>query len=211
MLYQRPDFKNMLKLSGIQRKDNIYSDIYDGEVWKTFPFNGNTFFTPDTSTTHLGLFLNLDWFQPFTYTQHSTGVIYASICNLPKSEREKPENIIYLDFLPGPKEVGLERINHYLAPIVDELLELWKGWRIPKTYQCPVGLNVKVALIIGSSDTPATRKLFGHGFAVMKCHRCEKRSTYSKKYRKTHYGGTSDYDELATNLADPSLHRQYYT
>jgi hypothetical protein len=43
----------------------------------------------------------------------------------------------------------------------------------------------------------------------MKCHRCEKRSTYSEKYRKTHYRGTSDYDELATNLADPSLHRQY--
>jgi hypothetical protein len=114
----------MLKLSGIQRKDNIYSDIYDGEVWKTFPFNGNTFFTPDTSTTHLGLFLNLDWFQPFTYTQHSTGAIYASICNLPRLEKEKLENIIYLGFLPDPKEVGLERINHYLAPIVDELLEL---------------------------------------------------------------------------------------
>jgi hypothetical protein len=43
----------------------------------------------------------------------------------------------------------------------------------------------------------------------MKCHRCEKHSTYSEKYRKTQYGGMSDYDELATNLADPSLHRQY--
>src|SRR6266536_140787 len=60
MLYQRPDFENMLKLSGIRREDNIYSDIYDGEIWKTFPFDGNTFFTPDTVTTHLGLFLNLD-------------------------------------------------------------------------------------------------------------------------------------------------------
>src|SRR6266542_1871201 len=32
MLYQRPDFENMLKLSGIRREDNIYSDIYDGEI-----------------------------------------------------------------------------------------------------------------------------------------------------------------------------------
>src|SRR6266542_5712639 len=127
--------------------------------------------------------------------QHSTGTIYASTCNLSRSERNKPENIIYLGFLPGPKEVGLERINHYVAPIVDELLELWEGWRVPETYQCPNGLDVKVALIVGSSDIPATRKLFGHGSAVMKCHRCKKRSIYSEKYRKTHYGGDHNYIE----------------
>ncbi|CAB4487065.1 unnamed protein product [Rhizophagus irregularis] len=172
MLYQRPGFEDMLELSGIQRGGvNIYSDIYDGKVWKTFPFNGDTFFTPETATTHLGLLFNLDWFQPFTYTQHSAGAIYASICNLPRTERNKPKNIIYLGFLPGSKEVGLECINHYLVPIVDELLELWKSWRVPKTYQYTEGLDIKVALIIGSSDTPATRKLFGHGSAVMKCHR----------------------------------------
>ena len=68
MLYQRPNFEKMLKSSGIQ-KENIYSDIYDGEVWKTFPLSdGNPFFTPETATTHLGLFFNLDWFQPFIYT-----------------------------------------------------------------------------------------------------------------------------------------------
>src|SRR2546429_4000735 len=201
----------MLKLSGVQREDynNTYSDIYDGKVWKTFPFNGSTFFTTETATTHLGLLINLDWFQPFTYTQHSTGAIYASICNLPRSERNKPENIIYLSFLPGPKEVGLERINHYLAPIVDEFLELWKGWRIPKTHECPEGLDIKVALIIGSSDTPVTQKLFGHRSAVMKCYRCEKRSTYSDEYKKTHYGGMENYDEWVTNPADALLHRKY--
>ena len=209
MLYQRPNFEKMLKSSGIQ-KENIYSDIYDGKVWKTFPSSdGSPFFTPETATTHLGLLINLDWFQPFTYTQHSTGAIYASICNLPRSERNKPENIIYLSFLPGPKEVGLERINHYLAPIVDELLELWNGWRIPKTHECPEGLDIKVALIIGSSDTPATRKLFGHGSAVMKCYRCDKRSTYSHEYKKSHYGGMEEYDEWMTRPADPLLHRQY--
>jgi hypothetical protein len=61
-----------------------------------------------------------------------------------------------LGFLPGPKEVGLKRINHYLAPIVDELLELWRGWRVPRIHQCPDGLDIKVALIVGSSDILAT-------------------------------------------------------
>ncbi|CAB5200111.1 unnamed protein product [Rhizophagus irregularis] len=192
-----------------RNENNIYSDIYDGKVWKNFPFDGSTFFTTETATTHLGLLLNLDWFQPFSYTQHSTGAIYASICNLPRSERNKPENIIYLGFLPGPKEAGLERINHYLAPIVDELLELWKGWKVPKTHQFSNGLEIKVALIVGSSDTPATRKLFGHGSAVMKCYRCDKRTTYSEEFRKTHYGGMQDYNEWVTKPADLLLHRQY--
>ena len=188
MLYQRPGFEDMLRMSESQRSSsNAYSDIYDGRVWQTFPFDGSKFFTTETAVTHLGLLFNLDWFQPFTYTKHSTGALYASICNFPRSERNKPENIIYLGFLPEPKEVGLERINHYLAPIVNEFLELWKGWRVPKTNQCSDGLDIKVALIVGSSDIPATRKLFGHGSAVMKCHRCEKRSTYSDEYKKTHY------------------------
>ena len=81
---------------------------------------------------------------------------------------------MYLGFLPGPKEVGLERINHYLAPIVDEFLEFWRGWKIPKMFEHSKGLEIKVALIVASSDIPVTQKLFGHGSAVMKCHRCEK-------------------------------------
>src|SRR5215204_1317932 len=102
----------MLKSSGI-RKENIYSDIYDGEVWKTFSSSDSSpFFIPKTATTHLGLLFNLDWFQLFAYTQHSTGAVYASICNLSRSKRNKPENIIYLGFLLGLKEVGLELINY---------------------------------------------------------------------------------------------------
>ena len=95
-------------------------------------------------------------------------------------------------------------INHYLASIVDELLELWEGWKIPKTYECPDGLDIKVALIVGSSDTPATQKLFGYRNAVIKCHRCEKCSTYSGEHKKNHYGGGHTY---SIRLAD--LHRKH--
>ncbi|GES74154.1 uncharacterized protein LOC105342819 [Rhizophagus clarus] len=194
----------MLKLSGVQREENIYSDIYDGKVWKTFLFDDSTFFTPKTATTNLSLLFNFDWFQPFTYTQHSTGAIYASICNLPRSEKNKPKNIIYLSFLSSLKEVGLNHINHYLAPIIDELLELWKGWKILKTYQYPDGLDIKVALIVGLLDIPATRKLFGHGSAVMKCHKYEKRSIYSQEYKKTHYGR-----EYTYKISTTESHRKY--
>src|SRR5436305_6404922 len=197
MLYQQPEFEDMLKLAGAQRAESdIYSDIYDGRVWKTFSSSdGSTFFRIKTATTHLGLLINLNWFQLFTYTQHSTGAIYASICNLSRSERNKPENTIYLGFLLGPKEVRLERINYYLAPIVDEFLDLWKSWRLLKTYEHSNGLDIKTALIIRSSNTLTTTKLFGYASAVMKCYRCKKHNTYSNEYRKTHYGKMEDYDK----------------
>ena len=38
----------------------------------------------------------------------------------------------------------------------------------------------------------------------MKCYKCEKRSTYSEEYRKTHYGGMENY-----NSANASLHKKY--
>ena len=61
MLYQRPGFKDMLRMSGSQRSSpNAYSDIYDGRVWQTFPFDGSKFFTTETAVTHLGLLFNLD-------------------------------------------------------------------------------------------------------------------------------------------------------
>jgi predicted metal-dependent phosphoesterase TrpH len=91
----------------------------------------------------------------------------------------------------------LEYINHYLTPIVDEFLELWRGWRISKTHQYPDSLDIK-------TDIPATQKLFGHGSAVIKCNRCEKHSTYSEKYKKTYYGEDHNYE-----ISTTESHRKY--
>src|SRR4051812_35345079 len=68
--------------------DNILTNIYDGRVWKTFKGTDDktslNFFRPEV---HLGLMLNLDWFQPFDGTSHRTGVLYAAICNIPRDIR----------------------------------------------------------------------------------------------------------------------------
>jgi hypothetical protein len=84
--------------------NNIYTDIYNGKVWNTFFFDGSKFFSSETAISNLNLLINLNWFQFFKYTQHNTGAIYVSICNLPKAEKNKSGNIIYLGFLLGPKE-----------------------------------------------------------------------------------------------------------
>ena len=44
-----------------------------------------------------------------------------AISNLPRELRFKAENIMILGILPGPNEVHLHCINHYLVLIVDEL------------------------------------------------------------------------------------------
>ena len=70
-------------------------------------------------------------------------------------------------------------------------------------------LKIRVAVIIGSSDIPATRKLFGHASALKKCHRCPIRSRYSKEYKKNHYERIDNYQTWITQFADPQLHREY--
>src|SRR5438128_10326736 len=97
-------------------------------MMKTFPSstdNSAQFFTSDTADSHLGIMINLDWFQPFDSASYSTGAIYGVICNLPHEVRFKKENMLILALLLGPNEVKLHKINHYLVLIVDELLEFW--------------------------------------------------------------------------------------
>jgi hypothetical protein len=78
----------------------------------------------DKADTHLGLIINLDWFQPYERTAYSTGALYAAICNLLCNIRFRPENMLVLDILPGPNEVSLYKINYYLSPIITEFKSL---------------------------------------------------------------------------------------
>jgi hypothetical protein len=99
-------------------------------VWQTFKESAeqgsNNFFRPEKADNHLGLMINLDWFQPYDGAIYSTGVIYAAICNLPRNIRFHPENMLILGILPGPNEVSLHKINHYLSPIITEFESLCK-------------------------------------------------------------------------------------
>jgi hypothetical protein len=52
----------------------MVSEVWDGELWKD-DFWHQYF----SQKTHLGLQLNLDWFQPFKRTQHSAGAMYLGI------------------------------------------------------------------------------------------------------------------------------------
>ena len=207
IMYKRPGFEDLLKKW--TNRDNIpgiISDIYNGEIWKTFPLslnipNAARFFEPETADRHLGIMINLDWFQPFKSAVYSCGAIYSVICNLPRNIRFKRENMLTLALLPGPNEVKLDKINHYLAPIIDELLELWDGFNLPTA-----GKNVRLAVICCSNDIPAARKLCGHASALAGCHRCYKRAN-REEGQKSNFSGFEDMDDWFV-MKDPVEHRR---
>ena len=75
--------------------------------------------------------------------------------------------MLILSLLPGPDEVKLHKINHYLAPIVDELLEFWSGFDLPSSADNPEGKKIRLAVIYCANDIPAARKLCGHILAFV--------------------------------------------
>ncbi|GBC21594.2 hypothetical protein GLOIN_2v1775288 [Rhizophagus irregularis DAOM 181602=DAOM 197198] len=113
------------------------------------------------------------------------------------------ENLLTLGILPGPKEVSLHKVNHYLAPIVNELETLWAGLTLNRTYKCENGKRVRGALILVSCDIPATRKICGHVSALVSCHRCEKKANYENGQHN--FAGM---DDVGYSARDSNEHRQ---
>ena len=136
--------------------------------------------------------INMDWFQPFINSVYSVGVIYAVICNLPRCERFKPHNILTLAVMPGPSELKLHEINHYLHPIINQLSQLWDGYDI-KTHEYNNGNFVCGAIIGCSSDVPASQKLCGFISACATYYRCYKLANFVSN--KSNFSGFADFDE----------------
>jgi ssDNA-binding Zn-finger/Zn-ribbon topoisomerase 1 len=206
-MFRRPGFEDSLRhWTNRSPSDGLLSDIYDGQIWQTLKDDDDSnFFRSDVADSHIGIMLNLDWFQPYETTTHSTGVIYAAICNLPREIRFKRENMLTLGILPGPREVKTHKINHYLAPVVDDLMSLWNGVTLPNTFECQTGKKIRAALILVSCDVPAARKICGHISALASCHRCKKHSNYEN--RRNNFAGIDEMDEWFISR-DEDEHRQ---
>ena len=105
------------------------------------------------------LTLNVDWFQPFERNMYSLGAIHFTLQNLPRSIRYKPENVILVGIMPGPKEAS-HNINSYLGPLVQELEQAWnEGFTVLSPHRIPV--KVRLALSCVACDIPASPKVSG--------------------------------------------------
>jgi len=160
----------------------VMADIYDGQIWKDFAKVGGKDFL--NVKRNLALAINVDWFQPYKRrNDRSVGVIYFVLLNLPREERYKWENVLVGGIIPEMKKEP-KSLNEFLDPIVGELKALWKGVRIQTSTSC-VPLTHRAALLLASSDIPASRKLCGFkGHAAHRgCSRCFKLfpSTFTEK------------------------------
>jgi hypothetical protein len=144
-------------------------DIYDVRVWKNF-------LNPDgvpflSAPFNLALSLNVDWFQPFKYSNYSAGAMYVAIQNLPREERYAAGNVLLVGVIPGPHEPK-KTMNSYLRPLVKDLNDLWKG--VSMVTSSGNLVIVRSALICTACDIPASRKVsgfVGHS-ALHGCSRC---------------------------------------
>ena len=101
--------------------------------------------------------------------------------------------MLILALLPGPNEVKLHKINHYLTPIVDELLEFWSGVNLSPSKDHLEGKKIWLAIICYANDIPTARKLCGHISAKAACYRCYKRANVIG--RKSNFGRFDDISE----------------
>ena len=112
------------------------------------------------------------------------------IQNLPRSVRFKPENLVFISCIPGPKEPK-KTINSYLQQLCDEFLKLWDGaWM--NCVDVPIGLIcVRAALSFISCDLPAICKVCGFFgcHATHGCSKCFKAFPVNKFGDKPNYAG----------------------
>ena len=158
------------------------NDFYDGNIWKKFqkvkslPFLSNS--------QNFAFMLNINFFQPFRHTPYSVGAIYLS---LPWEERFKPENILLVGIIPGPKEPAT--LNFILQPLIEELLVFWKDGIELKTYSGQI--LARAALLCVACHSLAAREVSGfvNFNAYRGCLKCLKTFPYIADIHKPNYGG----------------------
>lgn len=161
----RPGMEGLLDRS-VLRTGGDLENITDGEFARDFrgsdgePFVGRA--------GRLLLSLSVDWFNPFgkrvAKKQRSIGGLYIALQDLPIALRHRPENICVVGIIPGPSEpsIRLAQVNHFLRPLVDELLELWDpGVYLSSTPSYPNGRHIFVALGQIIADLKACRTVSG--------------------------------------------------
>ena len=109
---------------------------------------------------------NMDGFNPFQLKQagRSASVmgLYMVCLNLPPDMRFKPENMFLAGIIPGPHEPSMDEINHFLAPLVDDLLDSYtNGVHYTRTWKYPNGRKTRSALALIICDLPAARQALG--------------------------------------------------
>ena len=194
-LTSRPGFEEQMDSSWKRTASppNDMHDIFDGDFLRGFQGPDGKHFSQGGDEGRYVFSLCVDFFNPYTNKQAgkkaSIGIISLVCLNLPPDKRYRPENMFLAGIIPGPQEPPLTATNHYLSPLIDDLLDFWvPGVRFSCTHLYPSGRLVHCALVAVICDLPAARKIggfaaFSHNYFCSICH-CT---------RATHGYGDIDY------------------
>jgi hypothetical protein len=182
-LLARPDYEKEMDsicddtAAKVRESNDMDTDDTD-PILATNPFDGTfiqNFWGPSGKTLFIerpgseGRFLfslNVDFFNPDTLKEHgssqSCGVISMACLNLPLEIRHNTENIYVAGIIPGLQEPSLSEINHYLRPLLDDMLLSWeRGVKLSWTALHQAGQTTRSALAIAVCDLPAARRTSG--------------------------------------------------
>ena len=164
----RPGMEDMMDRSFSPSPGGIMEDIWDAPgLYDILGTDGYPFICQRADNEGRYLFsFNMDGFNPFQLKQGgrsaSVMAMYMVCLNLPPEERFKPENMFLAGIIPGPNEPSMEEINHFLAPLVDDLFESYNnGVYYRRTWKYPRGRKAKSALALIICDLPAARQALG--------------------------------------------------
>jgi hypothetical protein len=164
----RPGMEDMMERSYSPPSGGVMGDIWDAPGLYEIPGpDGHRFIRKCADNEGRFLFsFNMDGFNPFQLKQagRSASVmgLYMVCLNLPPEARFKSENMFLAGIIPGPNEPSKEEINHFLRPLVDDLLKSYlDGVYYTRTWKYPKGRKTRSALALIICDLPAARQALG--------------------------------------------------
>lgn len=163
----RPGMEKLLERSTGRNVNEQLWDVMEGlAVGQLKTHDGQPFLDNGSNELRLVWSLSVDWFNPFMNKaagqSASSGMIAMTCLNLPPNLRYKIDNMYLAAVIPGRKEPSNDEINHYMAPIVDQLLASYlRGTHYMVTSSSPTGRSCKSAVVAGIFDLPAARKVGG--------------------------------------------------
>jgi hypothetical protein len=140
------------------------TDVWEAEFLRTFEGpSSKTLFIDRQGEGRYGFTLNVDFFNIEGMNIHgrttSCGIISMACLNLPYEIRYNPENMFIAGIIPGPHEPSTTDLNHYIKPLIDDLVVSWdNGVRYSRTALHPTGRITRSAIIAAVMDLPAARQ-----------------------------------------------------